>query len=120
MTGSKELVKGLLKQLHTFSHVTVGNNARLKVLGYGKVVITPELTIEKVLLVESMSYNLLSVMQLCKAGYTIIFNRYHVTILFTKSLKVAFVGFVENNLYVVDFSKETTQIATCLMAKSDK
>ena len=53
MTGSKELVNGLLKQLHIFSHVTVGNNARLKILGYGKVVITPELTIEKVLLVEN-------------------------------------------------------------------
>ena len=87
MTGSEELVKGLLKQLHTFSHVTVGNNARLKVHGYGKFVITPELTIEKVLLVESMSYNLLSVMQLCKAGYTVIFNKYHVTILFTNLLK---------------------------------
>ena len=83
------------------------NNARLKVLGYGKVVITPELTIEKVHLVESMSYNLLSVMQLCKAGYTVIFNKYHMTILFTKSLKVGFVGFVENDLYVVDFSKKT-------------
>ena len=59
-------------------------------------------------------------MQLCEAGYTVIFNKYHVTILFTKSLKVAFVGFVENDLYMVDFSKETIQIATCLMAKSDK
>ena len=47
MTGSKEVVKGLLNQLLTFSHVTVENNARLKVLGYGKVVITPELSIER-------------------------------------------------------------------------
>ena len=54
MTGSKELVKDLLKQLLSFSHVTVGNNARLKVVGVGKVVITPELSIEKVLLVESL------------------------------------------------------------------
>ena len=120
MTGSKELVKDLLKQLLSFSHVTVGNNARLKVVGVGKVVITPELSIEKVLLVESLSYNLLSVGQLCNAGYTVIFNKYHVTILFTQTLNVAFVGFRENGLYVVDFSKETTQIATCLMAKGDK
>jgi len=120
MTGSKEVVKGLLNQLLTFSHVTVGNNARLKVLGYGNVVITPELSIEKVLLVESLSYNLLSVGQLCNVGYTVIFNKHHVTILFTQTLKVAFVGFRVNGLYVVDFSKETTQIATCLMAKSDK
>ena len=120
MTGSKELVKDLLKQLLSFSHVTVGNNARLKVVGVGKVVITPELSIEKVLLVESLSYNLLSVGQLCNVGYTVIFNKHHVTILFTQTRKVAFVGFRVNGLYVVDFSKETTQIATCLMAKSDK
>ena len=48
-----------------------------------------------------------------------VFGRFHVFILHTISLKVAFVGFVENRMYVVDFSKETTHIATSLMAKSD-
>ena len=64
-------------------------------LRYGKVAISKDLSIEKVLLVESLSYNLLSVRQLCKCGYTVIFGVYHVTVLYTKSLKVAFVGFVE-------------------------
>ena len=119
MTESEELVTDLMFDLLHYSHVTIGNDAKLKVKGYGKVVITPELSIEKVLLVESLSYNLLSVRQLCKVGYTVIFNLFHVTVLFTRTLKVAFVAFVENNLYVVDFSKETTQVATLLMAKAD-
>ena len=35
------------------------------------------------------------------------------------TLKVVLVGHVEGNLYVVDFSKESTQLKTCLMAKTD-
>jgi len=61
MTGSKELLEDLLNELIKYSTVTVGNNAQLKVLGHGKVVISPDLSIEKVLLVKSLSYNLLSV-----------------------------------------------------------
>ena len=40
-----------------------------------------------------------------------------VTLLWRKSLKVAFVGYVENGMYVVDFTQAPTKTATCLMAK---
>ena len=36
------------------------------------------------------------------------------------TLEVAFVGELDGNLYTVDFSKESTFHATCLMAKADK
>ena len=65
MTGSKEELKDLKHQLLKFSQVTIGDGYQLKVLGHGKVVISPDVTIEKVLLVESLGYNLLSVLQLC-------------------------------------------------------
>src|SRR5664279_383909 len=119
MIGSKDMVNDLMYQLTKVSHIIIGDNTQLKVLGHGKVVISPDLSIEKVLLVESLPYNLLFVSQLCKCNYTVVFGKFHVSVLHTISLKVAFVGFVENNLYVVDFSKETTQVATCLMDKSD-
>ena len=119
MTGSKEVLHDLKQQLIRFSQVTIGDGSQLKVLGHGKVVISPDVSIEKVLLVESLGYNLISVLQLCQCNYEVVFKLHHVLILHAVSLKVAFVGFVENNMYVVDFSKETTQIATCLMAKSD-
>ena len=41
------------------------------------------------------------------------------TLLWSKSFKVAFVGHVENGMYVVYFSKAPTKSATCLMAKVD-
>ena len=36
------------------------------------------------------------------------------------TLEVAFVGELDGNLYTVDFSKESTFHATCLIAKADK
>ena len=119
MAGSKEVLKDLKHQLLKSSQVTIGDGSQLKVLGHGKVVISPDVSIEKVLLVESLGYNLLFVLQLCECNYTVIFKSHQVLILHTVSLKIAFVGFVENGMYIVDFSKETTHIATCLMAKSD-
>ena len=83
------------------------------------MVISPDTSIEKVLLVESLGYNLLSILQLCECNFTVVFGWYHVLILHTISLKVAFVGFVGNRMYIVDFLKDTTHIDTSLMAKSD-
>ena len=113
------MLHDLKQQLIRFSQVTIGDGSQLKVSGHGKVVISPDVSIAKFLLVESLGYNLLSVLQLCQCNYEVVFKLHHVLILDTISLKIAFVGFVDNNMYVVDFSKETTHIATCLMAKSD-
>ena len=99
------MLNDLMYQLLKISQVTIGDGSQLKVLGHGKVLISPGVSIEKVLLVESLGYNLLSVLQLGQCNYEVIFKLHHVLILHAVSLKVAFVGFVENNMYVVDFSK---------------
>jgi hypothetical protein len=36
-----------------------------------------------------------------------------------KTLKVAFIGHVQNGLYVVDFSEKPTMVAVCLIAEAD-
>jgi hypothetical protein len=41
--------------------ITFGDNSQCQVLGFGKIAITTEHSISKVLLVESLDYNLLSV-----------------------------------------------------------
>ena len=46
-------------------HVTFGDNSKGKVVGLGKVAITKDLSISNVLLIESVSFNLLSIAQLC-------------------------------------------------------
>jgi hypothetical protein len=119
MTGSKEMVK----ELHTGSshagYVTYGDSSRSKVLGLGKVVVSHNVTVEDIMLVESLSYNLLSVTQLANMGFATFFDVGIMVLLWSKTLKVAHVGNVENGLYVIDFSKKTTKAATCLMAKVD-
>src|SRR3954466_6504107 len=42
-----------------------------------------------------------------------------VTVMWSKTLKVSFVGDVEDDMYVVDFSRVPTKTAICLMAKVD-
>jgi hypothetical protein len=88
-------------------------------LGLGKVVVSHNVTVEDVMLVEFLSYNLLSVAQLANMGFATFFDVGIVVLLWSKSLNVAHVGYVKNSLYVIDFSKEVTKAVTCLMAKVD-
>jgi transposase InsO family protein len=71
------------------------------------------------MLVETIGYNLLSVHQLATMGYATYFDIDFVVIIWSKTLKVAFVGYVKNSLYVVDFSEKPTTAAICLISKAD-
>ena len=119
MTGSKDSVVDVHKVPSMPTNVEWGDASHSKVLGLGKVVISHDLTIEKVMLVESLAYNLLSVRQLALMGFATFFDIDTVALLWSKTLKVAFVGHVENGLYVINFSERPTKTATCLMAKVD-
>ena len=119
MTGSKDLVVDVHKIPSMPTNVEWGDASHSKVLGLGKVVISHDLTIEKVMLVESLAFNLLSVRQLALMGFATFFDIDTVALLWSKSLKVAFFGHVENGLYVINFSEQPTKTATCLMAKVD-
>jgi hypothetical protein len=119
MSGSKELVKELRTGSSSAGYITYGDSSRSKVLGLGKVVISQNVTMEDVMLIETLSYNLLSIAQLANMGFATFFDVGIVVILWSKSLKVAFVGHVKNGLYVIDFSERVTKAATCLMAKVD-
>ena len=119
MTGSKDLVVDVQPDASVATQVSFGDDAISKVLGLGKVVISPTLTIERVMLVETLAYNLLSVRQLALMGFSTFFGIDIVTLLWSKTLKVAFVGHVKNGLYVINFSERPTKTATCQMAKVD-
>ena len=95
------------------SNISFGDNSK------GKVVISSDASLKNVMLVQSLHYNLLSTIQLARAGYDSHFGEFHVTVFKRSNLKVVFVGHVEDNLYVVDFSNEKTYLATCLMAKAN-
>ena len=118
MTGSKEIVTEL-KPNDDQMTVTYGDNSKSKVIGLGKVVVAPDITLLNVLLVESLGFNLISVHPLTCLGYTVVFEKEMVILLRSKSLNVSFVGYIENGLYVVDFSGVTTSHTMCLFAKAD-
>jgi hypothetical protein len=51
-----------------------GDNGKGEILGLGKIAISNNNSISDVLLVDSLSYNLLSVAQLCEMGYNCLFT----------------------------------------------
>ena len=118
MTGSKHLVTELRPNDHQAT-VTYGDKSKSKVTGFGKVVVTPNITLVNVMLVETLGYNLLSVRALSKMGFSVFFEPDRVVLLWSKSLEVAYVGHVENELYVVDFSGSTNTQTMCLFGKAD-
>ena len=118
MTGVKNLVKELRPNYHNTT-VSFGNDAISQVLGFGKVVVAHDVTLVDVMLVKTLGYNLLSVRSLGKMGFAVFIDNDIVVLLWSKTLNVAFVGYVENNLYVVDFSGKTTTSAMCLFGKAD-
>jgi len=118
MTGGEEVVKELRPNVNNVT-ISFGNNEKSEVMGFGKVVVAPDVTLVDVMLVKTLGYNLLLVRSLGKMGFAVFIDNDIVVLLWSKSLKVAFVGYVENDLYVVDFSGKTTTSAMCLFGKAD-
>ncbi|KAK1684352.1 hypothetical protein QYE76_045200 [Lolium multiflorum] len=116
MTGGKGVLDQFIEDMNKKSSITFGDNSKGKVLGYGKVAISKDLCLETVMLVEHLGYNLLSIYHLADAGYNSYFTKYYVQVFRSDNLKLVLVGYVENNLYVVDLSKESPSFSTCLMA----
>ncbi|KAK1627926.1 hypothetical protein QYE76_002241 [Lolium multiflorum] len=101
MTGGKNLVKELRPNTN---HITVsfGDNSTSEVLGFGKVVVAHNITLVDVMLVKTLGYNLLSVSALGKMGFAVYIDNDIVVLLWSKTLKVAFVGYREHNLACVE------------------
>jgi hypothetical protein len=96
-----------------------GDNSQDQFLGFGKIAITIEHLISKVLLVESLDYNLLSISQLCEMGYNCLFTNKGVTIFRRSDGSFAFKGVLRGKLYLVDFIPEEVELDRCLIAKTN-
>ena len=59
---------------------------------------------EKVMLVESLGYNLMSVSMHCDLDMIVIFGKYRCTMLLDSNKSKVFEGFRKGDLYIVDFS----------------
>jgi TFIIF-interacting CTD phosphatase-like protein len=74
MTGEKKMFTSFEKNNTISDSITFGDSNQGKVFGHDKIAITTEHSIYKVLFVESLDYNLLSVSQLCEIGYNYLFT----------------------------------------------
>ena len=87
-------------------------------IGIDKVAITLEHSITNVLHADSLSYNLLSVFQLCEMSYNYLFSNKGVEVLRREDSSIVFTGHLKRKLYFVYFNKSKANRETCLVAKS--
>jgi hypothetical protein len=99
--------------------IMFGDNSQGQVLSFSKIAITTEHSISKVLLVESLDYNLLSVSQLCEMGHKCLFTDKGVTVFRRSDASFAFKGVLRGKLYLVDFIPDEVELDRCLIAKTN-
>jgi hypothetical protein len=99
--------------------IMFGNNSEGRVLVYGKISITIDHSISKILLVDSLDYNLLYVLQICEMGYNYLFTNKGVNVFRRCDGSYAFSGILIVKLYLVDFNLEELELDKCLIAKTN-
>jgi hypothetical protein len=95
-----------------------GDNSQGQVLDFGKIAITTEQSISKVLLVESLDYILLSVSQLCEMNYNCLFINKGVTVFKRSDGSFAFKDVLRGKLYLVDFIPGKVELDRRLITKT--
>jgi hypothetical protein len=97
--------------------IMFGDNSQCQVLGFGQIAITTEHSVSKVLLVELLNYNLVSISQLCGMCYNCLFTDKGVTIFRRSDSSFAFKCVLRGKLYLMDFILEEVEFDKCLIAK---
>jgi hypothetical protein len=103
MTRNGRMFTSIDNEGSDYDKITFGDNSKGKVKGLGKITISNNLSISNVLLVESLSYNLLSVAQLCDLGLICKFSPKVVVITSIKTDELIFKDFHYDNLYLLIF-----------------
>jgi hypothetical protein len=119
MTGERRIFKSFEKNDCPSDCIMFGDNSQGKLLGFGKITITTEHSISKVLFVESLNYNLLSVSQLYEMGYNYLFTNKGVTVFRRSNDSFAFQTILRGKLYLVNFVPEEVELDKCLIAKTN-
>ena len=73
---------------------------------------------QKVLLVDSLKFNLLAVTQLCDFGYKCSFTKDDVVMTSLDGKDHIFRGFRYEDVYLVDFATREANLSTCLFSQS--
>src|SRR5438034_11270281 len=103
MTGEKSMFSSLQLN-HDAQEIVFGDSGKGEVVGVGKIPISIDQSISNVLLVDSLSYNLISVSQLCEMGYNCLFTTERVQLLRREDSCIAFTGHLNDNQYLLYFT----------------
>ena len=119
MTGDSRMFNSINEsKSNGIDSITFGDNGKGKVKGLGKIVISNDLSIFNVLLVESLNFNLLFMAQLCDLGFKCIFGVDDVEIISVDGSNLIFKCFRYKNLYLINFNTSEARLSTCLFTKS--
>src|SRR3954470_10356400 len=76
MTGDRSLLMESSLSPSSKKTITFANKGKSKVLGLRRVAISRDQHIDKIMLVESLGYNLMSVSMLCDLDLVVLFEKY--------------------------------------------
>jgi hypothetical protein len=117
MTGEKHMFTSFEENDCQSDTIMIDDNSKGSALGYGKIAITTDHSILKVLFVDFLDYNLLSMSQLCEMGYNYLFTNKGVTVFRRCDGSYAFSGILKGKLYLMYFNPEELELDKCLIAK---
>ena len=87
MTGDRNLLMDSTLRPSNKSHITFADTGKSKVLGLGRVAISRDQHMDKVMLVESLG---MSVSMLCDLNMIVIFGKYHCLVLMESDKSLVF------------------------------
>ena len=117
MTGDKELFTEEKLTQSSQRYITFNDNNKGKVLGLGKIAISKDKHIDKVMLVQSLGFNLMSVSKHCDMGMLVLFSASCCVVFSQDDYTFVFEGYQKGDLYIVIFSSGPA-VPTCLIAKA--
>jgi hypothetical protein len=69
MTGGREVLEQFVEDINSTQCILFRDNSKGKVLGRGKLAISKDLSLENIMLVDTLGYNLLSIRHLASISY---------------------------------------------------
>ena len=118
MTGDPKMSSSLDDNVVGYSDIIFGDNSRGKVKGIGTIAISSDHSLSKVLLVDSLKFNLLAVTQLYDFGYKCSFTKHDVVVTILEEKDHIYTGFRHEDVYLIDFATKEANLSTCLFSQS--
>jgi hypothetical protein len=119
ITGERRMFTSFKKNECESDCITFDDNSQGQVLSFGKITITIEHSISKLLFFESLDYNLLSISQLCEMCYNCLFTDKGVTVFRRSDGSFAFKGVLRGKLYLLDFTPDEVELDRYLIVKTN-